>query len=607
MTSFVEPKEKFGSLLVRLWGHIGARRRTQFILLVVLMAVASSFEVATIGAVVPFLMALTSPSRIHELPVAQTFIEMLGIQGDHQLLLVLTLAFVAISLSAALVRTALLWANTRYSCMTGADMSINIYRRTLYQPYLTHVARNTSEVISGISVKANHIIGNVIGPGLTLLSSSLMLIAILATLLAIDYAVALTAFFGFIVIYFSIFRLNRGRLAANSNQNAVEASFIFKALQEGLGGIRDVLIDGAQETYCAVYRDADLRMRKTQANMLFIGQWPRYMLEGLGMALIALIAFALTRQGSNLTNEIPFLGALALGAQRLLPMVQQTYSAWASIYGSQAQLKETLLLLDQPLPDHAATHNLVPLHFYRGLSLERIGFRYTSKSPWILKELNLFIPKGSRLGVMGATGSGKSTLLDIIMGLLTPAEGCLKIDDTVITEANRRSWQSTIAHVPQSIFLTDSTVAENIAFGIPLIDIDMDRVRHAADQAQIAEVIESWPEKYKTNVGERGIKLSGGQRQRIGIARALYKCAEVIVFDEATSALDSHTEDAVMTAIQNLGNDLTLIIIAHRLTTLNVCDQVIEIGNQGVLRKGSYSEIVDVKSFKGASLHTLPS
>jgi len=601
MKSIPAPKENLGQLLHNLWLHIGRRRRTQFVLLVLLMVAASCFEVATIGAVVPFLIALTNPSRIHDSKIAQHAITMLDIQSNDQLLLYLTLAFIVISLAAAIVRIVLLWASTRFSCLTGADISINIYRRTLYQPYLTHVARNSSEVISGITLKANHIIGNVIGPGLTLLSSTLILVSILTTLLLIDYVVALGAFGGFLAIYFSIFRLNRGRLAANSNQNSIEANLIFKVLQEGLGGIRDVLIDGAQETYCKVYKDADLRMRKSQANILFISQWPRYILEGLGMALIALITFLLTKQDGSLTDAIPFLGALALGAQRMLPIVQQAYASWTSIYGSHAQLRETLLLLDQRMPEHATEQAQTPLYFQRGVSLVGVDFQYSPTAPWIFRGLNLFIPKGSRVGVIGETGSGKSTMLDILMGLLVPKEGALKVDDIVITEANRRSWQSAIAHVPQFIFLTDSSAAENIAFGITSDEINIDRVKDAARRAQIAELIESWPEGYATKLGERGIKLSGGQRQRIGIARALYKRAEMIIFDEATSALDSQTEDAVMNAIRSLGSELTLVIIAHRLTTLNICDQVIEVGDQGLLRKGSYAEIVDTKIFKDVS------
>jgi ATP-binding cassette subfamily B protein len=209
-----------------------------------------------------------------------------------------------------------------------------------------------------------------------------------------------------------------------------------------------------------------------------------------------------------------------------------------------------------------------------------------------LINLSLTIPKGSRVGFIGTTGAGKSTLLDILMGLLRPSSGSLEIDHQIITEANHRAWQMHIAHVPQTIFLADSTIEENIAFGVRRDKIDYNRVRQAARQAQISETIETWPEKYQTCVGERGVRLSGGQRQRIGIARALYKQADLIIFDEATSALDRETEQAVMQAIDGLSDDLTILIIAHRLTTLQNCTQIVELADGTIARVGSYSNMV---------------
>jgi len=224
--------------------------------------------------------------------------------------------------------------------------------------------------------------------------------------------------------------------------------------------------------------------------------------------------------------------------------------------------------------------------------LKQLSFRYSDHTPWVLRNLNFSIARGSRVGFVGTTGSGKSTLLDIVMGLLQPTDGTLSIDGVPVVTANHRGWQAHIAHVPQAIFLADTTIEENIAFGVPMEQIDHERVRDAARNAQIAEVIESWPQKYKTIVGERGIRLSGGQRQRIGIARALYKQADVIIFDEATSSLDNETELAVMQAIENLSTDLTILIIAHRLTTLKNCTQVIELGDGGIRRIGNYKDML---------------
>lgn len=592
MHSTMPPPDQLGDLLSRLWSHIGPRRRAQFMLLLGLMIVASFAEMLTIGAVLPFLIALTSPQTLLANPLAQPFIALFDISSSGDLMLALTIVFGLASLIAGLLRLGLLWASTQLACRTGADLSINIYRRTLYQPYAVHVSRNTSEVISGVTIKANHVISNVLSPALTLVSSGLMLIAVVSVLLMVNYVVALSALAGFSLIYGVIVRLTRKNLIANSKRTTIELNRAIKALQEGLGGIRDVLIDGSQNTYCDVYRSADLRMRYAQANTLFIGQSPRYMIEAVGMIVIAIIAYVLARRAGTLTDSLPLLGALALGAQRMLPVVQQAYASWSSIYGSQAPLRDTMNLLDQPLPPHADALPAMAIPFEREIRLRQLDFRYTSDTPWVLRKLELSIAKGARVGFIGETGSGKSTLLDIVMGLLSPTDGGLEIDGVPITAANQRSWQALVAHVPQMIFLTDSSVAENIAFGVPREQIDMERVRSAAQQAQIADLVDSWPAKYETVVGERGIKLSGGQRQRIGIARALYKQAKVIIFDEATSALDSQTEEAVMGAIESLGGDLTILIIAHRLSTLKICEKIIELGKQGILRTGNYAEIV---------------
>ena len=490
------------------------------------------------------------------------------------------------------MRLLLLWASTRISFAIGADLSINIYRRTLYQPYAVHASRNSSEIISGISVKASSVIGYIITPSLTLISSAIMLVVILLALISIDPAIALAAFGGFGLIYAVIIKLTKGRMLINSQSISRDSNQLIKSLQEGLGGIRDVLIDGCQAVYCQIYRNADLPLRKAQGNSNFISASPRFGIEALGMMLIAMLAYALARQPDGIAKTIPVLGALALGAQRLLPVLQGGYASWSSIQSGQISLKDTLELLDQPLPEYVDQPPATPIQFQQQINLNQLSFRYTPQTPWILNNLDLTIQKGSRIGFIGLTGSGKSTLLDIVMGLLQPNEGTLEIDSEEITTHNTRNWQAHIAHVPQAIFLADSTIQENIAFGVPINKIDNALVKQAAEQAQIADIIETWPKKYQTFVGERGIRLSGGQRQRIGIARALYKQADVIIFDEATSALDNKTEQAVMQSIESLGKNLTLLIIAHRLTTLQNCDQIVELANGGIKRIGTYNEIV---------------
>ncbi|PIU17399.1 MAG: ABC transporter ATP-binding protein [Gallionellales bacterium CG08_land_8_20_14_0_20_59_87] len=589
----MHPTQPIISLLRRLWHHIGPRRQKQFGLLLVLMLLASFAEILSIGAVLPFLGVLTAPERVFAHVAAQPIIKALGLTAPEQLLLPLTIIFGAAVLGAGAMRLLLLWASTRLSFATGADLGISIYRRTLYQPYAVHCARNSSEVISGIAGKANSVIYSIILPVLTLISASVMLITILIALLSVEPVIALVAFGGFGLIYAFIIRLTRKKLLTDSQCMARESVQVIKSLQEGLGGIRDVLIDGSQATYCQVYRNADLRLRRAQGNSAFISASPRYGMEALGMLLIAALAYSLAQQADGIAKAIPILGALALGAQRLLPVLQQAYGSWAGIQSGQAALQDTLNLLDQPLPSYADQPAAEPLSFKHTISLKQLAFRYSPQTPYVLEQINLTIAKGSRVGFIGTTGSGKSTLLDIVMGLLQPTDGTLEIDGQAVTTSNNRAWQAHIAHVPQAIFLADSAIEENIAFGVPPNQIDHERVRQAAQQAQIADIIETWPKQYQTFVGERGIRLSGGQRQRIGIARALYKQADVIIFDEATSALDNETEQAVMQAIEGLNEDLTILIIAHRLTTLKNCTQIVELSECGIKRTGSYQDIVN--------------
>jgi ATP-binding cassette, subfamily B, bacterial PglK len=579
--------------LRRLWQHINKRRRRQFCLLLLLVALSSLAEIVSIGSALPFLGALTMPEKVFHADAAQPFIKAFGLSSPQQILLPLTIFFCLAALLAGAVRLLLLWASTRLSFAAGSDLSIGIYRRTLYQPYSVHVSRNSSEVISGISVKANGVIYSTIMPVLTLLSSGVMLISILSALLYLDPGIAIFVFIGFGLIYALITWLTRTQKIKNSQHIARESTQVIKSLQEGLGGIRDVLIDGSQEVYCQVYRKADLRLRQAQGNNQFLAQSPRYGMEALGLVLIASLAYTLTQESDGVAMVIPILGVLALGAQRLLPVMQQAYASWSTIQGSQASLQDTLDLLDQPLPDQINDISFKPLKFETQITLNQLGFRYSQTSPWILKELDLKIAKGSRVGFIGITGSGKSTLLDVIMGLLYPTNGHIEVDRERITLKNQRSWHSHIAHVPQAIFLSDGTIEENIAFGVPKHLIDHQRVVQSARQAQIAQSIESWSNGYQTLVGERGIRLSGGQRQRIGIARALYKQADVIILDEATSALDNETEEAVMDAIDNLSADLTILIIAHRITTLRNCSQIVKLNHGRIEGIFSYPDLLN--------------
>jgi ATP-binding cassette, subfamily B, bacterial PglK len=566
-------------LIKRLWGHLERRRQNHYKYVLLLMILASFAEMISIGSILPFITVLTDPNRLLEQEFLSFIFDYFQITSSNQLLLPITLFFISVVIFSGLVRVLLLYSVQRLSYITGADIGINIYKRTLYQDFEVHNSRNTSEVMSGIIRKTDGVVGHIITPVLNIVSSFILFVGIVSSLIIINPNITIYGFLIIGSIYIFISKLTGSRLRKNSEIMSRESNQVIKAIQEGLGGIRDILIDGSQKFYCKLYRDADLKLRAAAANNQIISGTPKYMMESLGIVFIAYLAYFLTGDEASFVSSLPLLGALAIGAQKILPILQQAYHAYTSVRGYELPLTDVLKLLDQEFDDSKFTENIKNISFNKKIVLKNLTFGYTNdKSDLILKNVSLEIPKGSHFGFIGETGCGKSTLFDLIMGLLKPLSGKLIIDGVDIKN-NIHSWQKHISHVPQEIFLIDGSIKNNIAFGILDTEIDMELVKKSASIAKISETIEGWTYGYDTAVGERGVKLSGGQRQRIGIARALYKQTSVIIFDEATSALDSETEKQVMKNIANLSKDITVLSIAHRITSLSICDSIVRVGN----------------------------
>ncbi|HEX2878415.1 MAG TPA: ABC transporter ATP-binding protein, partial [Polyangiaceae bacterium] len=538
-------------LLQHLWRFLAPQRKVQIILLGVLMLGGSLLEMVSLGAVLPFVGALMNPETMLQQVKFARIAALLGINSAQELILPMTTAFIGIVILTGFSRLTLLWGTQRMSYVVGADISTEVYRRTLYQPYCIHASRNSSQLISSITKKVSHAM-HVFQALLTAITSLATSIGITAALLFIDPLMASTAAAVFATSYLAVAKFTRRRLLRNGKHIKESAALLVKSLQEGLGGIRDVLLDGTQEVHSAAYRKVDRPLRRAIASNHFVAASPRVVMEALSIASVAGLAFFLSQREGGIGNALPVLGVLALGAQRLLPAFQHVYAGYANFVGHQTSIAEIVNLLEQPLPNHAFEPPPPPLQFEREVLLKNISFRYPGTEALVLQELNLVLKKGSRIGFVGKTGGGKSTTLDLLMGLLEPTSGEILVDGKAVTGTHRRAWQRALAHVPQSIFLADSTMAENIAFGVPPNKIDLERVKQAARVARIADYIESQPKGYNSTVGERGVRLSGGQRQRIGIARALYKQASVLIFDEATSALDNTTERELIDAIESL-------------------------------------------------------
>ncbi len=580
------------SQLSRLWPHISYLRRKQLASFSILLLLGTIAELVSLGMVLPFLGALTAPNEVYKHPWAQPIVSGLELTSPEQLLLPLSLLFALAAVLSGVTRLALLWVQTRLGNNIGNDLGSAAYRRTLYQPYEVHAARNSSEVISVLMTKINTTIYFIIIPLFLLVTSSVIIITVAVFLFIVDPELTVLTILGVGILYVLLAYITKKKLTQNSQYVTDRQSDVAKIVQEGLGGIRDVLIEGLQETYFKIFRRFDGQLRRALSNIAIMAGAPRPVIEAFSMVLISLIAYILTRRQDEIGMVLPILGTIALAAQRLMPLIQQGYSSWASMLGGQASLNDVLGLLEQPLPDYNGRIATLPLPFKRQISLAGLKFSYGTAGTSVLSNINLQIPRGSRVGFIGTTGSGKTTLLDIIMGLLSPTSGTICIDDVVLDEANQREWQVHIAHVPQTIFLTDASIAQNIALGVQKEDIDWDRIKEVGEQAQISGLIKSSPDGYETLVGERGLRLSGGQRQRIGIARALYKKADVLVFDEATSALDTNTETAVMKALESMDKNLTILMVAHRTTTLKNCDQIIALDKGHLKIIGNYQDMV---------------
>ena len=592
-------------LTLRLWRHLRPRRKKQFVVVALLMIVSAFAEVLTLGAVLPFITVLVQPERVFQYGPIADLAQFLNVNRAEDLVFPLACLFVGGALLSAAVRLTVVWSTTRLAMAIGADLCADAYERTLYQPYSTHIRRNTSDVMSGVVQKVEAVVNGMFSPLQTVIGSALTMVTVTVALVLIDPVVATVAIVSFGGGYVAITWAFRARLQRNSQRIDREQTRVIKAIQEGIGGIRNVLIDGTQTVFLDQFRSADRPMRRAHGSNRVIQLAPRVVMEGVAMLLVSTLAVVLSNRQGGIAGGLPVLGALVLGGQRLLPLYQQFYNAVTSIFGYRASLITALAILDQPMPANYGLQAATPLELHRELKCENLRFRYTENGPWVIDGPDLTIAQGTCVGVVGRTGCGKSTLLDLLMGLLTPDEGAVLIDGQVV-EGNRvRAWQQCIAHVPQHIFLADTSLIENIAFGVPMEDVSMERVREAANRAMIAEFIEDEPMGYATVVGERGIRLSGGQRQRIGIARAFYRQASVLVFDEATSALDSQTEQSIVRSLASLDRELTVILVAHRLSTLKDCDVIVELSDGRIIGQGTFEGLMSTSAtFREMALAT---
>ena len=565
-------------LFLGLWQSLSKKRKIKLVFLSLLIVLNSFSEVFSLAALVPFLMVLNHPEKLIDYSFINKVFIYFGFQQSSDLLLPVTFIFIISVLTAGSIRLLNLWYSGRISVEIGTDISREIYRRILLQDYSYHLQKESSEIITILTSFISHTI-SVLRTILNLLTSLVIAIGIIFSLFFINWHIALTSLliFGFSYLILALFV--RSILISNSKIVADACERQIQILQESLGGIRDIILDSNQNTFLEIFKNIDRSFRFKANQNQFIGAFPKYIIESLGLIILAFFAFYIVSNNEQGIVVIPFLGAFALGAQKLLPSLQQIYSGWSTVNSCLMELNVILEMLKQPVPLNSISENY--FNVFNSFNFENVSFKYSVNDKYAIKNINFNLKYGEMIGLMGANGSGKSTTVDLIMGLLKPTSGKIFVDgnDLHDIKSNNRinSWRSLIAHVPQNVFISSSTVRDNIAFGMSNEIVDEERIILAAKQSFSYDFIKKLPLGFDTKLGERGANLSGGQLQRIGLARALYKKSNVLILDEATSALDKETEQKVLNSISKLKNHKLIIIISHKKSILKNCDRLIKL------------------------------
>ncbi len=582
MTSLNLEDISIKDLFFDLWILVNRKRKIQLFLLLNLMIISSFSEIISLVSIIPFLQVLIEPDSFYKFEFISNLAISFGLTNPNQVLLPVTIIFVGAAIITASIRLTNLWMNNVLAASIGSDFSCQAFRKTIYKPYKFHIQNNTSSMINTTTKEVNSTV-EVVRLILQFITSSLIVLGLILGLVFINWQIAILSILLFSSTYLFLGFISKKRLLSNSRYVIRNNFALIKALQEGLGAIRDVLLHNSQKTYLDLYKYADRPMRIREAESNTLASFPRFFLEALGIVLISIIAYFLTVNSMPKVEIISLLGTLALAAQRMLPAMQQVYSSWASIKANLAAVYKVITILNSTVEITQNIESSQKIDFKKEIVLENISFRYSKESPLVLDAINLTIKKGEKIGVIGETGCGKSTFLDILMGLLEPTSGKIYVDNLCINEKSDQDlikfWRNSISHVPQDIYLSDTSIAENIAFGVKNSEIDFEEVKLAAKKAKILKFITSKASGFRSVVGERGISLSGGQIQRIAIARAIYKNAEILIMDEATSALDNKTEQEIISEIHSLSKEMTVLMVAHRLSSLDYCDRVIKFEN----------------------------
>lgn len=581
----------------KLFELLGEWERKRFYALMGFMVVVAFAEVLGISTLLVLLQIFSEPEQVIQNSYLSAIFYKLNFTSIFAFQIFLSGIVCIIVVMGLVIKAAGTYAIISFSNTCAYSMSMQFLTAYLHQPYSWFLGHNSADINKVVLGEVGAVVSRVLAPSLNLLASVILASTIIIFLVVIEPEIALVSASliggGYALIYLSLrgqlLRLGERRFQANTAR--------FRATHEATGGFKEMKLIGLEDMYVERFNKPAKELAVTSSRSAAISELPRYALEVLTFAvLLGVILTLLVRNDGDLTAAIPTLGIFAFSVMKLLPALQKVYHSLSSIrsgipaldkiYGDYTTMKS--LVSSRPVPTDAKLR--MPL--LDKLELKEIVFSYPASERVALQKVSMEFKANSTIGIVGGTGAGKTTVVDLVLGLLTPESGAILVDGQAINRENIQAWRRSLGYVPQTIYLSDSTIRENIAFGVAPESIDDDAVERAAKLASLHDfILSELPKAYDTAVGERGVRLSGGQRQRIGIARAMYNNPSLLIMDEATSALDNLTERAVMDAIDNIGHEKTIIMIAHRLSTVRNCDQIILLENGKVSHNGRYDEL----------------
>ena len=572
------------------------RQVRQFYILQLLVIVMAFAELVGIASVAPFMALVGDISLLEQNSVLSQLYQFSGVENPMDFVFYTGLAVLLTLALSTIISMYTIWRLSLYASRVGTEVADRLYAHYMQQDWLFHTSGSSAHLTKQISSETVRLTDYIIQPLMQMNAKIVLAIVISVSILIYDPAIAFSGLLLFVCAYFILYRIVRKRLHVNGYNMSYVITERFRLMNEGFGGIKDVLLLNRSEDFVERFQKSGRTFAYARASNSAISQIPRYFMELIAFgAMIGLVLLLIKLHEGNLGTVLPVLAVYALAAFKLLPALQQIYYSIAEIKGNAAAFEAIKEDLAQSFNDKQSVAKEVSSNILlkNQIVLTNMSFSYPGKSSLAVRDVNMTIPVNSLIGIVGSSGSGKSTVIDLLLGLLTPQQGELCIDDICITEKNKRAWQNTLGFVPQSIFLSEGTIAENVAFGLPSKDINLDQVKKALQLANLTDLVEQLPKGLNTKVGERGVQLSGGQRQRIGIARALYHEASVLIFDEATSALDGITEKIIMEAIHDFSGKKTIIMIAHRLKTVQKCDTIYLMEEGEIIDQGTYQYLLE--------------